>query len=190
MLAAISRTLKAGYNYSYPPRCSRARTKFRRRESRRVWYDIQPHSAPALCLQWGCGHVGSVPAVPWIISDYTRERLRGTNSQATYFSVTRFQAEDEIARRFAPRLAASFGGAIAITTTSARMNLKAEASVSQLSGELPLVITSIHRAGPSTGMRTTRAGRPAANRCTDGNGESPIPIIAAFDARRLLRLPS
>src|SRR5207244_867333 len=64
------------------------------------------------------------------------------------------QAHDAIAG-IGAALGAAFGGAIAITTTSGPgMNLKAETMGLALAVELPLIITDIQRAGPSTGMPT------------------------------------
>src|SRR5207247_5826114 len=91
--------------------------------------------------------LGSYPITP--ASDVLHEL-----STLKQFDVYTFQAEDEIAGVGAA-LGAAFGGAIAITTTSGPgMNLKAETIGLALAVELPLVLTHIQRAGPSTGMPT------------------------------------
>ncbi|HXW84756.1 MAG TPA: 2-oxoacid:acceptor oxidoreductase family protein, partial [Candidatus Binataceae bacterium] len=91
--------------------------------------------------------LGSYPITP--ASDVLHE-LAGYKN----FPIYTFQAEDEIAG-VSSAIGAAFGGAIAMTTTSGPgMNLKAEAVGLAVKTELPLVITDIQRAGPSTGMPT------------------------------------
>jgi 2-oxoglutarate ferredoxin oxidoreductase subunit alpha len=95
------------------------------------------------------------------------------------FDVFTFQAEDEIAG-IGAALGAAFGGSIAITTTSGPgMNLKAETMGLALAVELPLVITDIQRAGPSTGMPTKTEQADLMIAMYGRHGESPLPIIAA-----------
>src|SRR5579875_2270076 len=79
-------------------------------------------------------YLGSYPITP--ASDVLHELASLKN-----FRVYTFQAEDEIAG-VASAVGASFGGAIAITTTSGPgMNLKAEAIGLAVKVELPLIIT-------------------------------------------------
>jgi len=59
------------------------------------------------------------------------------------------------------------------------MNLKAEAVGLAVKTELPLVITDIQRAGPSTGMPTKPEQADLLMAMYGRHGESPIPIIAA-----------
>ena len=59
------------------------------------------------------------------------------------------------------------------------MNLKAEAVGLAVKVELPLVITDIQRAGPSTGMPTKPEQADLLQAMYGRHGESPIPIIAA-----------
>jgi len=59
------------------------------------------------------------------------------------------------------------------------MNLKAEAVGLAVKVELPLVITDIQRAGPSTGMPTKPEQADLLQSMYGRHGESPIPIIAA-----------
>ncbi len=116
--------------------------------------------------------LGSYPITP--ASDVLHE-LAGYKN----FPVYTFQAEDEIAGVGAA-IGAAFGGAIGITTTSGPgMNLKAEAIGLAVKVELPLVITDIQRAGPSTGMPTKPEQADLLMAMYGRHGESPIPIIAA-----------
>jgi len=59
------------------------------------------------------------------------------------------------------------------------MNLKAEAVGLAVKVELPLIITDIQRAGPSTGMPTKPEQADLLQSMYGRHGESPIPIIAA-----------
>ena len=116
--------------------------------------------------------LGSYPITP--ASDVLHE-LAGYKN----FPVYTFQAEDEIAGVCAA-IGAAFGGAIAITTTSGPgLNLKAEAVGLAVKTELPLVITDVQRAGPSTGMPTKPEQADLLQAMYGRHGESPIPIIAA-----------
>ncbi len=116
--------------------------------------------------------LGSYPITP--ASDVLHELATFKN-----FPVYTFQAEDEIAG-VCSAIGAAFGGAIAITTTSGPgMNLKAEAVGLAVKVELPLVITDIQRAGPSTGMPTKPEQADLLQAMYGRHGESPIPIIAA-----------
>ncbi len=116
--------------------------------------------------------LGSYPITP--ASDVLHE-LSGFKN----FPIYTFQAEDEIAG-VASAIGAAFGGSIGITTTSGPgMNLKAEAIGLAVKVELPLVITDIQRAGPSTGMPTKPEQADLLMAMYGRHGESPIPIIAA-----------
>jgi 2-oxoglutarate ferredoxin oxidoreductase subunit alpha len=116
--------------------------------------------------------LGSYPITP--ASDVLHE-LSGLKQ----FGAVTFQAEDEIAGVGAA-LGAAFGGAIAVTTTSGPgMNLKAETIGLALAVELPLVVTDIQRAGPSTGMPTKTEQADLLMAMYGRHGESPVPILAA-----------
>ena len=116
--------------------------------------------------------LGSYPITP--ASDVLHEL-----STLKQFDVYTFQAEDEIAGVGAA-LGAAFGGAIAITTTSGPgMNLKAETIGLALAVELPLVITDIQRAGPSTGMPTKTEQADLLMAMYGRHGEAPVPVLAA-----------
>ncbi|HXJ34438.1 MAG TPA: 2-oxoacid:acceptor oxidoreductase subunit alpha [Candidatus Eisenbacteria bacterium] len=116
--------------------------------------------------------LGSYPITP--ASDVLHEL-----AALKQFDVYTFQAEDEIAG-IGAALGAAFGGAIALTTTSGPgMNLKAETMGLALAVELPLVITDIQRAGPSTGMPTKTEQADLLMAMYGRHGEAPIPILAA-----------
>jgi 2-oxoglutarate/2-oxoacid ferredoxin oxidoreductase subunit alpha len=122
-----------------------------------------------------CGRpifLGSYPITP--ASDILHEL-----SALKQFGVYTFQAEDEIAG-VGSALGAAFGGAIGITTTSGPgMNLKAETIGLACAVELPLVITDIQRAGPSTGMPTKTEQADLLMAMYGRHGEAPVPILAA-----------
>ena len=116
--------------------------------------------------------LGSYPITP--ASDILHELASYKN-----FPIYTFQAEDEIAG-VAAAIGAAFGGAIALTTTSGPgMNLKAEAVGLAVKTELPLIITDVQRAGPSTGMPTKPEQADLLMAMYGRHGESPIPVIAA-----------
>jgi len=116
--------------------------------------------------------LGSYPITP--ASDILHELATLKN-----FGVHTFQAEDEIAG-IGSALGAAFGGAVAITTTSGPgMNLKAEALGLALAVELPLVVTNVQRAGPSTGMPTKTEQADLLMALYGRHGESPVPVLAA-----------
>lgn len=95
------------------------------------------------------------------------------------FGVKTFQAEDEIAG-IASAVGASFGGSLAITTTSGPgMALKTEAMGLAVMTELPLVIINIQRGGPSTGLPTKTEQADLFQAIFGRNGEAPIPVLAA-----------
>ncbi|MGA2411374.1 MAG: 2-oxoacid:acceptor oxidoreductase subunit alpha [Candidatus Binataceae bacterium] len=116
--------------------------------------------------------LGSYPITP--ASDILHE-LAGYKN----FPVYTFQAEDEIAG-VCSAIGAAFGGAIGITSTSGPgMNLKAEAIGLAVKTELPIIVTDVQRAGPSTGMPTKPEQADLLMAMYGRHGESPIPIIAA-----------
>src|SRR6266849_855612 len=179
MLEANIRTLKAGYNYgdttemfasSYEVPAARIKAG--------LYRNITGNSATALGFVAAAVKsgrplfLGSYPITP--ASDVLHE-LAGYKN----FPIYTFQAEDEIAGVSAA-IGAAFGGAIGITTTSGPgMNLKAEAVGLAVKVELPIIITDIQRAGPSTGMPTKPEQADLLMAMYGRHGESPIPIIAA-----------
>ncbi len=116
--------------------------------------------------------LGSYPITP--ASDILHELAKHKK-----FGVRTFQAEDEIASVGAA-LGASFGGSLAVTTTSGPgMALKAETVGLAVSVELPLIICDVQRAGPSTGMPTKTEQADLLMALFGRNGESPVPVVAA-----------
>jgi 2-oxoglutarate ferredoxin oxidoreductase subunit alpha len=119
--------------------------------------------------------LGSYPITP--ASDILHELSRFKN-----YNVTTFQAEDEIAAVCAA-IGASFGGALAVTTTSGPgLALKSEAINLAVMVELPLVICNIQRGGPSTGLPTKTEQSDLLQAMFGRNGDSPVPILAAASA--------
>ncbi|HET9595879.1 MAG TPA: 2-oxoacid:acceptor oxidoreductase subunit alpha [Anaeromyxobacteraceae bacterium] len=93
--------------------------------------------------------------------------------------VVTFQAEDEIAG-IGSAIGASFGGALACTTTSGPgLALKSEMMGLAVIAELPLVIVNVQRGGPSTGMPTKTEQSDLYIALFGRHGEAPMPIIAA-----------
>ena len=116
--------------------------------------------------------LGSYPITP--ASDILHEL-----SKYKALDVYTFQAEDEIAG-IGSAIGASFGGAIGLTTTSGPgLDLKSEALGLAAKVELPLVVTDVQRAGPSTGMPTKTEQSDLLLAMFGRHGESPLPIIAA-----------
>jgi 2-oxoglutarate ferredoxin oxidoreductase subunit alpha len=96
-----------------------------------------------------------------------------------HFGVTTVQAEDEIAAVCAA-IGASFGGALAVTTTSGPgLALKSEAINLAVMVELPLVVCNIQRGGPSTGLPTKTEQSDLLQAMYGRNGDSPLPVLAA-----------
>ncbi len=118
------------------------------------------------------GFLGSYPITP--ASDILHELSRHKN-----FGFTTFQAEDEIAAVCAA-IGASFGGALAFTTSSGPgIALKQEAVGLAVMTELPLVIINVQRGGPSTGLPTKTEQADLLQAIWGRNGECPVPVIAA-----------
>ncbi len=116
--------------------------------------------------------LGSYPITP--ASDVLHELSTLKN-----YNVYTFQAEDEIAG-VGSALGAAFGGALALTTTAGPgMNLKGETIGLAAAVELPMVITNIQRAGPSTGMPTKPEQADLLQALYGRHGEAPLPVIAA-----------
>ncbi|MCU1655529.1 MAG: putative 2-oxoglutarate ferredoxin oxidoreductase alpha subunit [Pseudonocardiales bacterium] len=116
--------------------------------------------------------LGAYPITP--ASDILHEL-----SKHKRFGVRTFQAEDEIAG-IGAALGASFGGALAVTTSSGPgIALKGEAIGLAVSLELPLVVCDIQRGGPSTGLPTKTEQSDLLQAMYGRNGEAPVPIVAA-----------
>ena len=116
-------------------------------------------------------YLGAYPITP--ASDILHEL-----SKHKQFGVVTFQAEDEIAG-IGAALGASFGGALAITTTSGPgIALKSETIGLAVSMELPLVVIDIQRGGPSTGLPTKTEQSDLLQAMFGRNGEAPVPVVA------------
>src|SRR5579863_3716807 len=179
VMEANLRAFKAGYNYGETTEAFASSYEVKPAEIAPGFYrNITGNSATALgfvAAAVKCGRpifLGSYPITP--ASDILHE-LAGYKN----FPIYTFQAEDEIAG-VASAIGAAFGGAIGITSTSGPgMNLKAEAIGLAVKVELPLVITDIQRAGPSTGMPTKPEQADLLMAIFGRHGESPLPVIAA-----------
>jgi 2-oxoglutarate/2-oxoacid ferredoxin oxidoreductase subunit alpha len=94
--------------------------------------------------------------------------------------VTTFQAEDEIAG-IGAAIGAAYGGALAVTASSGPgISLKAEGLALAVMTELPMVIVSIQRGGPSTGLPTKTEQSDLLQALYGRNGDCPLPVIAAY----------
>ena len=154
VLEANTRALKGGYNYAENTEIFASSYEIKPAQIAPGTYrNISGNQATALGFVIAAKRaglplfLGSYPITP--ASDVLHELASFKD-----FGVYTFQAEDEIAG-IGAALGAAFGGAIGITTTAGPgMNLKAETVGLATVVELPLVITDIQRAGPSTGMPT------------------------------------
>ncbi len=126
----------------------------------------------AASMRSGLGlFLGAYPITP--ASDILHELAKHKR-----FGVRTFQAEDEIAG-IGAALGASFGGALAVTSTSGPgVALKAETVGLAVSLELPLVIVDVQRGGPSTGLPTKTEQSDLLQAMFGRNGEAPVPIVA------------
>ena len=95
------------------------------------------------------------------------------------FDVLTFQAEDEIAAMTAV-VGAAFAGEMAVTASSGPgIALKAEAMGLAVMAELPMIVVSVQRGGPSTGLPTKTEQSDLMQAMYGRNGECPMPVIAA-----------
>lgn len=116
--------------------------------------------------------LGSYPITP--ATDILHEL-----SKFKEFGVKTFQAEDEIAG-ICSAIGASFGGAMACTTTSGPgLALKGEAIGLAAIYEIPLVIVNVQRGGPSTGLPTKTEQSDLMQAMYGRNGECPLVVLAA-----------
>jgi|YelNatPaOPRAMG01_1025707.scaffolds.fasta_scaffold02590_17 2-oxoglutarate ferredoxin oxidoreductase subunit alpha len=179
ILDANVRALKAGYNYGETAELFASGYKVPPAKiAPGVYRNITGNSATAIGFTVAAQmagrplFLGSYPITP--ASDILHE-LSGYKN----YNVYTFQAEDEIAG-VCSAIGAAFGGAIAVTTTSGPgVNLKAEAIGLAVKVELPLVITDVQRAGPSTGMPTKPEQADLLMALFGRHGEAPLPVIAA-----------
>ena len=155
-----------------------------------VRYEVKPAPIPAgkyrnitgnLALSYGLIAAAQLAGLPLFLGSYPitpASDILHELSKHKKFGVRTFQAEDEISAASAA-LGASFGGSLAVTTTSGPgMLLKAETVNLAVSVELPLVVVDVQRAGPSTGMPTKTEQTDLLPAMFGRNGESPVPIVA------------
>ncbi len=171
--------LKSGYNYGEHTELFTTRYEVKPAKLQKgVYRNIAGNEATAIgfvaasLLSKLPLYLGSYPITPaseilHYLSGYKR------------FGVKTVQAEDEIAG-IASAIGASFGGSLAITTTSGPgLALKTEAMGLAVMTELPLVIVDVQRGGPSTGLPTKTEQSDLLQAFYGRNGESPIPVLAA-----------
>ena len=179
VLEANTRALKGGYNYAENTEIFASSYEIKPAQIAPGTYrNISGNQATALGFVIAAKRaglplfLGSYPITP--ASDVLHELASFKD-----FGVYTFQAEDEIAG-IGAALGAAFGGAIGITTTAGPgMNLKAETIGLATVVELPLVITDIQRAGPSTGMPTKPEQSDLLQALYGRHGDAPVPVIAA-----------
>ncbi len=179
IVEANTRVLKAGWNYAETTEIFKVRYEVKAASLPRGNYrNITGNSAVALGLVAAADKakldlfLGSYPITP--ASDILHEL-----SMYKQYGVKTFQAEDEIAA-ITSAIGASFGGALAVTTTSGPgVALKTEAIGLAVMVELPLLIINIQRGGPSTGLPTKTEQADLLQALYGRNGEAPVPIIAA-----------
>jgi 2-oxoglutarate/2-oxoacid ferredoxin oxidoreductase subunit alpha len=156
-----------------------------------VRYEVKPATIAAgryrnitgnLALSYGLIAAGQLAKLPLFLGSYPitpASDILHELSKHKKFGVRTFQAEDEISAA-SSALGASFGGSLAVTTTSGPgMLLKAETINLAVSVELPLLVVDVQRAGPSTGMPTKTEQTDLLMAMYGRNGESPVPIVAA-----------
>ena len=132
-------------------------------------------------LSWGLVAAGQLANLPIFLGTYPitpATDILHELAKHKSFGITTFQAEDEIAG-IGAALGAAFGGHLGITSTSGPgVALKSETMGLALSLEIPLVIVSIQRGGPSTGLPTKTEAADLLMAMYGRHGESPMPIVA------------
>ncbi len=179
LVEANSRVMKAGWNYAETTDVFAVKYEVKPAPLTPGKYrNINGNQAAALGLVAAAHQanldlfLGTYPITP--ASDILHELSTFKN-----FRVKTFQCEDEIAG-ITSAIGASFGGALAATTTSGPgLALKTEAMGLAVMVELPLVIINVQRGGPSTGLPTKTEQADLLQAVYGRNGEAPIPVIAA-----------
>ncbi len=116
--------------------------------------------------------LGAYPITP--ASDILHELAKHKN-----FDVLTFQAEDEIAA-MTSTIGAAFAGEMAVTASSGPgVALKGEGMGLAVMTELPMIIISVQRGGPSTGLPTKTEQSDLYQAMFGRNGESPMPVVSA-----------
>jgi 2-oxoglutarate ferredoxin oxidoreductase subunit alpha len=169
---------KAGWNYGETT------------ETFAVSYEVKPAPVPAgtyrnisgnLALSYGLIAASRRSGLPLFLGAYPitpASDILHELSKHKRFGVMTFQAEDEIAG-IGAALGASFGGALAVSTTSGPgISLKSETIGLAVSLELPLIVVDVQRGGPSTGLPTKTEQSDLLQAMFGRNGEAPMPIVA------------
>ena len=179
VVEANTRALKAGYFYGETTEAFQARIRVPRRTAVEpgIYRRVTGNEAIVMGLVTAARKAdkplffGSYPITPasTILEDLAALR---------HFNITTFQAEDEIAA-MGSIIGAAFGGALAATASSGPgIALKSEGINLAMSLELPMVIVSVQRGGPSTGLPTKTEQADLLQVLFGRNGESPIPVLA------------
>ena len=179
IVEANTRVLKAGWNFAETTEIFNVRYDVKAASLPRGKYrNVTGNTAVALGLVVAASKakldlfLGSYPITP--ASDILHEL-----SMYKEYGVKTFQAEDEIAA-ITSAIGASFGGALAVTTTSGPgIALKTEAIGLAVMVELPLLIINIQRGGPSTGLPTKTEQADLLQALYGRNGEAPVPVLAS-----------
>ncbi len=180
LIDANIKVLQAGYNYGDTVEAPMNRFEVKPAPVAKGTYrSIMGNQATALGLIAAANKTGldlfygTYPITP--ASDILHELSKHKN-----FGIKTFQAEDEIAA-ITSAIGASFGGALGVTGSSGPgIALKGEAIGLALMLELPLVILNVQRGGPSTGLPTKTEQADLMQALYGRNGESPVPVIAAY----------
>ncbi|MBP5381343.1 MAG: 2-oxoacid:acceptor oxidoreductase subunit alpha [Bacteroidaceae bacterium] len=175
------KVIQAGYDYGHNTHSSVAnvyRVETKNKVSGR-YMDITGNKATAygfIAAAEKAGlklYLGSYPITP--ATDVLHEL-----SKHKSLGVTTVQCEDEISG-CASAVGASFGGALAVTSTSGPgICLKSEAMNLAVIMELPLVVLDVQRGGPATGLPTKSEQTDLLQVLFGRNGESPMPVMAAL----------
>ena len=179
ILNANIKALQAGYNYGDTTETFTTRYRVERAKMKPGTYrSIMGNQALAMGLIAASEKsglplfLGSYPITP--ASDILHDL-----SKMKSFGVKTFQAEDEIAG-IASAIGASYGGSLAITTTSGPgIALKGEAMGLAVMLEIPLIIIDVQRGGPSTGLPTKTEQSDLLQAYYGRNGECPMPVVSA-----------
>jgi 2-oxoglutarate ferredoxin oxidoreductase subunit alpha len=175
---ANRRTLKAGWNYGETTDAFVSNYKI---EPAKLAPGTYKNIAGNIALAWGLMTAakksgkdlfyGTYPITP--ATEILHELSKHKN-----FGVRTFQAEDEIAA-ICSTIGAAFAGSMAVTASSGPgIALKGEAMGLAMILELPMIIISVQRGGPSTGLPTKTEQSDLLQVMYGRNGESPIPVIS------------
>ena len=170
---------KAGYNYGETAEVFQTVYEVKPAEFKEGLYrNITGNEALAL----GLVAAGNLSDKPVFYSGYPitpASSILHYLSRYKNFGVTTFQAEDEIAGVGAA-IGAAFGGALAVTASSGPgISLKGEGIALAAMTELPMVVVSVQRGGPSTGLPTKTEQADLGQALYGRNGECPLPVIAS-----------